>query len=614
MTEQRRPSVIVAVLAAVVLVAGVLATSGAGMARAATPGVNGLIAFESSRHGSPDIHVKAADGSRERRLTSHPKSEIDPAWSPDGRRIVYSGDETDEGHQNIWVMNADGTAKTLLTPGPRTTGQGWAGSEPSWSPDGSRIVYNNYGELWVMNSDGGGKVRILGGTDVGSAPAWSPGGTRIAYISAFDVWTMAPDGSARTRLTTTTAAEKSVDWAPGGSTLAYERGGQIWRMNADGSGQVALMGAGEGGVLPAWSPDGSQIVFGTNAYGSTSGYEIAVMRTDGTGEFLVPPAAVGADNDPSWQPVSATAPSAPTGVTAAAGNTSAAVSWTAPVSDGGSAITSYRVTASPGGASVSAGGAARTATVTGLTNGTPYTFTVAALNAVGAGPASAPSNAVTPRADTTAPTLSARKPAANATGVGVGSNVTATFSEAVQGVGGTTFTLRNASSGVAISATVSYDAATRVATLNPVATLSADTRYTAALTGGTSAIRDTAGNPLTSTSWTFLNGPRPTITSKTPAANATTVVVGSNVTATFSEAVQGVGGTTFTLRNASSGVAVSATVVYDAATRVATLDPSTNLAAGTSYRATLTGGASAIRDVAGNPLATINWTFSTAGV
>jgi uncharacterized protein YciW len=198
--------------------------------------------------------------------------------------------------------------------------------------------------------------------------------------------------------------------------------------------------------------------------------------------------------------------------------------------------------------------------------------------------------------------------------VGVGSNVTATFSEAVQGVGGTTFTLRNASSGVAVSATVSYDAATRVATLNPVATLSADTRYTAALTGGTSAIRDTAGNPLTSTSWTFLNGPRPTITSKTPAANATTVVVGSNVTATFNEGVQGVSGTTFTLRNASSGVAVSATVVYDAATRVATLDPSTNLAAGTSYRATLTGGASAIRDVAGNPLATINWTFSTAGV
>src|SRR5205085_9295909 len=70
-----------------------------------------------------------------------------------------------------------------------------------------------------------------------------------------------------------------------------------------------------------------------------------------------------------------TVPAAPTGVTAAAGNAAAAVSWTAPA-DGGSPITGYTVVASPGGATATAAGSATSATVSGLINGTAYTFTV----------------------------------------------------------------------------------------------------------------------------------------------------------------------------------------------------------------------------------------------
>jgi bacillolysin len=93
-------------------------------------------------------------------------------------------------------------------------------------------------------------------------------------------------------------------------------------------------------------------------------------------------------------PNDATAPGAPTIGTATPGNAYASVSFTAPASNGGSAITSYTVTSSPG--SITATGSSSPITVTKLTNGTSYTFTVKATNAIGSSPASAASNSVTP--------------------------------------------------------------------------------------------------------------------------------------------------------------------------------------------------------------------------
>jgi len=96
-------------------------------------------------------------------------------------------------------------------------------------------------------------------------------------------------------------------------------------------------------------------------------------------------------------------PGAPTAVTAVAGDSSASVSFTAPISNGGSAITSYAVIASPGGATVN--GTASPITFSGLTNGTAYTFTVTATNAAGTSVVSAASNSVTPQPSNSAPTI-----------------------------------------------------------------------------------------------------------------------------------------------------------------------------------------------------------------
>ena len=235
--------------------------------------------------------------------------------------------------------------------------------------------------------------------------------------------------------------------------------------------------------------------------------------------------------------------------------------------------------------------------IAGATTGTPNRLLYTATDA----PASAPAPA---------PTVTSVSPVAKATAVAAGTNVTATFSAAVQGVSGGTFVLRTAA-GATIAASVTYNATTMTATLDPAASLAPDASYTASLVGGASAIRDAAGTPMASISWTFTTGPAPTVTSYSPGSNALLVRRSSNASATFSEAVQGIGGTTFTLKNASTGAVVAASVYRNGATNQWILDPQEPLAAKTRYTVTLTGGTAGIRDLAGNPLAGRSWQFTT---
>jgi TolB protein len=128
------------------------------------------MAFASSSTGTYQIWVMNAAGSGQRQLTDGPHYNMYPAWSPDGSAILYDTQRdfatlTDEGagpEFEIHVMNADGSCDTRLT------NNALEDRFPAWSPDGRDIVWTQQGQIAIMNADGSGQ-RILG---AGTFPDW----------------------------------------------------------------------------------------------------------------------------------------------------------------------------------------------------------------------------------------------------------------------------------------------------------------------------------------------------------------------------------------------------------------------------------------------------------
>jgi hypothetical protein len=213
--------------------------------------------------------------------------------------------------------------------------------------------------------------------------------------------------------------------------------------------------------------------------------------------------------------------------------------------------------------------------------------------------------------DNIAPTIVSRTPANGVTSIAVDTVVRVTFSEPMDPatITTSTITLTPTSGGSPVAAVVTYDGATNTAKLDPTANLLNNTSYTITVTTG---VKDVAGNALaaqsTSTFTTIPDTTAPTVSSTLPLNGATGVARNINITITFSEAMDPttINGTTITV---SGGIAVVGAVSYDAATRTATFNPSSDLSATTVYTVTVTGGALGVKDVAGNPMA-VNAVFS----
>ena len=178
--------------------------------------------------------------------------------------------------------------------------------------------------------------------------------------------------------------------------------------------------------------------------------------------------------------------------------------------------------------------------------------------------------------------------------------VTAVFDEAVTAAKAELRT----PAGTLVPATTAYNTTTRTLTLTPSAALTASTTYTATI----SEAADTAGNVMDPASWSFTTAAadttKPTLSSRTPAAGATSVPTTTTVTAVFDEAVTAAKAELRT----PAGTLVPATTAYNTTTRTLTLTPSAALTASTTYTATISEAA----DTAGNVMDPASWSFTTA--
>lgn len=316
----------------------------------------GLMAFEAG--GA--IYVREADGTLTEIVGNKAAVNVQPALSPDGTRVAFSSQR--DGKFSIYIVNVDGSGLRRVTDGPGDD------SEPAWSPDGTRLAFVRGfdptgsgvlvlacqlpGDILVVKVEQGFNVRRpirpievnltngLGGTD----PAWSPDGTRLAFASDregnynYDIYTMSSeDGSDVHRLTTDATQEADPVWSPDGSWIAYTsdlravhstecgnmpiagsptgrdcpddngdgacdndeftaQGPFVYRMAPDGSQKQKLTPTGA--AEPDWSPDGSQILFVGGPNGQN--VQLNLIASDGTGPVIQLTSDPAQKSSPSW--------------------------------------------------------------------------------------------------------------------------------------------------------------------------------------------------------------------------------------------------------------------------------------------------------------------------
>jgi fibronectin type 3 domain-containing protein len=222
-----------------------------------------------------------------------------------------------------------------------------------------------------------------------------------AYTFTVAAENRAGPGSPSTPTATVTPA--TVPGKPGTPTaLPGNASAEVsWHAPATDGGAVItsykVTSAPTGKTCTVSAPTPTTTTFGCTVVGLKNGttYTFTVAATNRKG--------AGPASSASTAVVPTTVPAKPGRPTAVSENTAARVSWSAPATDGGSAVTGYTVTSRPTAKTCATTGAL-TCTVTGLKNGTPYTFTVKAKNARGTGPASTASLSVTPATVASAPT------------------------------------------------------------------------------------------------------------------------------------------------------------------------------------------------------------------
>ncbi|MBL8170125.1 MAG: serine/threonine-protein kinase [Acidobacteria bacterium] len=200
------------------------------------------IVYARKVNGQYDLFRQRVDGKSTQNLTAHdPAENSDPAFSPDGKYLAFRSERDDGG---IYLIGATGENERLVVKG---------GFNPSWSLDGSEILYSTQrgssvfqrvgvnGQIWAINWQTGIKRRIPAGPDA-VQPRISPNGLRIAYwglknSAQRDIWTIPAAGGDPVPITDDAADDFCPVWAPDGRHLYFSsnRSGRLslWRVRID---------------------------------------------------------------------------------------------------------------------------------------------------------------------------------------------------------------------------------------------------------------------------------------------------------------------------------------------------------------------------------------------
>ena len=199
-------------------------------------------------------------------LTRAPQSEERyPAWSPDGKRVVFTSNRDNGKTFDLYIANADGGNLKKLTNLPAESVAYWA----SWTADGRWIYFNEGASSMVcrVRPDGTGFQQVTEGRDSNV----SPDGKRIVFTQkgtkGFGVWVMDADGKNRRQVVPHESEIGGIApvWSPDGKRIAFSgqdgNFAEIFICNADGTGLTQLTKLQKISSSPAFSPDGKYLTF-----------------------------------------------------------------------------------------------------------------------------------------------------------------------------------------------------------------------------------------------------------------------------------------------------------------------------------------------------------------
>jgi len=276
---------------------------------------SGKIAFASNRDGNTEIYTMNSDGTNQVRLTNNTSVDYHPVWSPDGKRIAYLSQNEIGFTFSIRVMDANGANKAVLT----SVNYGfcvWPWQDEwslSWSPDSRKIAFQENGDIFTVNVDGTNRTNLTDDSAWDSEPSWSADGTRIMFTSQRDffrtLYSMNVDGSNLVALPSDGEFwDSAPEFSPNGEKIAFVVNSSfntpvLYTANADGTNRIPFDGVGSNSHnrnKPKWSPDGARIAF--QMWESSGSDSEIYVRNIGRGQLIQLTNTVGSNFDPSWQP------------------------------------------------------------------------------------------------------------------------------------------------------------------------------------------------------------------------------------------------------------------------------------------------------------------------